>query len=299
MRVLKLGLLSSIALAAFVAGLSLEVLGQDERLIGGGPGITVFEDRNFRGDATTYNSNMSNLPSRFNNRISSVRVGGGETWQICDQANYRGQCVNVSGEESDLGRNDWDNRISSMRRVGGGGGGWPGNPGTGNRPPNWAVGTWHWTNGSNRTMVINANGTVTSNNQGRYSHGTWRNGRITLDGITSTVTRTNNGIRTNNLSSGEVSDYTRNWGGGGGWDPNPVPSWVVGTWRWVQGSGRVMNITSDGRVSVQNQGRYAYGRYSNGTINIDGIVSTVSQNGRNRIRTLNQNSGEVSDYRRQ
>ena len=72
MRVLKLGLLSSIALAAFVAGLSLEVLGQDERLIGGGPGITVFEDRNFRGDATTYNSNMSNLPSRFNNRISSA-----------------------------------------------------------------------------------------------------------------------------------------------------------------------------------------------------------------------------------
>lgn len=303
MRVLKLGLLSSIALVAFGAAFSAEVRGQDERMIGGGSGITVFEDRNFRGDAATYNGNQSNLPSRFNNRISSIRVGDGETWQVCDQANYRGQCVNVSGEERDLGQNNWDNKISSLRRIsGGGGGGWPGNPGGGwgNRPPNWAIGTWYWTNGSNRTMVINSNGTVSVNNQGRYSHGTYRNGRITLDGVASTVTRTGSGIRTNNLNSGEVSDYSRNqWGGGGGGGWGSAPSWAIGNWRWVQGSGRFMTITSDGRVTVNNQGRTTYGNFNgSNSFTLDGITSTVSQNG-NRLRTVNQSSGEVSDYRRQ
>ena len=310
MRVLKLGLLSSIAIVAFSAAFTAEVSGQDGRLIGGGSGITVFEDRNFRGDAATYSSNQSNLPSRFNNKISSIRVGGGETWQICDQANYRGQCVNVSGEESNLGQNNWDNKISSLRRVSGGGGGfpgnpgggWPGNPGTGTRPPSWAVGTWYWTNGSSRVMVINSSGSVSVNNGGQYSHGTYRNGRITLDGIASTITRTNSGLRTNNLSSGEVSDYSRNsWGGGngggGGW--GSAPSWAVGRWRWTQGSSRSMTITADGRVTVVNQGRTTYGNFNgNGSFTLDGITSTVSQNG-NRLRTVNQSSGEVSDYRRQ
>jgi hypothetical protein len=300
MRVLKLGLLSSIAIVAFGAAFSTEVRAQDTRMIGGGSGITVFEDRDFRGDATTYNSNQSNLNSRFNNKISSIRVGGGETWQICDQANYRGQCVNVSGEERDLRQNNWDNKISSLRRISGGGGGWPGNPGGGSRPPRWAVGTWYWTNGSNRTMVINSSGNVSVNNQGQYSHGTYRNGRITLDGIVSTITRTNSGIRTNNLSSGEISDYSRNsWGGGGGGGWGSAPSWAVGRWRWVQGSNRSMTITADGRVTVVNQGRTTYGNFNgSNSFTLDGITSTVSQNGR-RLRTVNRSSGEVSDYRRQ
>ena len=296
MRVLKVGLLSSIALVAFGAAFSAEVRGQDPRMIGGGAGITVYEDSNFRGDAATYNSNMSNLPSRFNNRISSIRVGNGETWQVCDQANYRGQCVNVSGEESNLGDNNWNDRISSMRRISGGG--WNGGGGGATRPPNWAVGTWYWTNG-NRTMVINSNGSVTVNDQGRYSQGTYNNGNINLEGTTSSITRTGNGIRTYNRSSGEVSDYSRSWNGGGWGNVVNAPSWAVGNWRWTNGSGRTMSITSDGRVSVFNRGSgYTYGYFtSQNSFVLEGVTSTVNRDG-NRIRTYNQGTGEVSDYRR-
>jgi len=87
-------------------------------------GITVFRDRDFQGSAATYTYNVPNLArTGFNNMISSVRVGPGERWEICDLPNYGGQCVVVFGQESDLRQNGWNDRISSLRRVGGGGGG--------------------------------------------------------------------------------------------------------------------------------------------------------------------------------
>ena len=88
----------------------------------GGVGITVFRDRNFQGPAATYTSNVPNLArTGFSNMISSVRVGPGERWEICDLPNYGGQCVVVFGQESDLRENGWNDRISSIRRAGGGG----------------------------------------------------------------------------------------------------------------------------------------------------------------------------------
>lgn len=173
----------------------------------------------------------------------------------------------------------------------------PGYPGTGNRPPSWAIGTWYWTNGSDRRMTINANGTVTVDNQGRPSNGRYRNGTIVLDGVVSTLTQYGNGIRTYNRSSGEVSDYVRYGGGGGGGGVNisRPPNWAVGNWRWVQGSGRTMSIARTGEITVVNQGRYSRGTWYNGTITLDGVISRVTRNG-SRIRTYNQSSGEVSDY---
>lgn len=183
------------------------------------------------------------------------------------------------------------------------GGGWipgnPSNPGWGsNRPPSWMVGTWYWT-GGNRRMTVNANGTVEVNNQGRFARGTYRNGTLVFDGVVSNVSQgAGNTLRTYNTQSGEISDYTRFQGGGGGVGGNVSrpPSWAVGNWRWVQGSGRTMSISASGEVVVVNQGRYARGTYYNGTITLEGIRSTLSQNGRNRIRTYNQSSGEISDY---
>ena len=101
------------------------------RQIGGGAGITVFRDRNFRGSAATFTSDVPNLASvGFNNAISSFRVGPGEQWMMCDRPNFAGTCVNVSGQESDLRNNGWDNRASSLRRISGGGGGFPPRPPT-------------------------------------------------------------------------------------------------------------------------------------------------------------------------
>jgi hypothetical protein len=96
---------------------------QQAEMIGGGAGITVFRDRDFRGAAATYRSDIPNLDrTGFNDEISSIRVAPGEQWEVCEHANYGGRCVVVSGEENDLRRNSWDNMISSMRRVRGGGG---------------------------------------------------------------------------------------------------------------------------------------------------------------------------------
>lgn len=122
------------ALAITVFGTLTSAIAQDERFMGGGRGITVFRDRDFKGASATFQNDMPNLAStEFNDRIKSIRVGQGEQWEICDQANYRGRCVIVSGEERDLRQNDWDNKISSMRRVRGGGYPGPGpNPGPDN-----------------------------------------------------------------------------------------------------------------------------------------------------------------------
>jgi hypothetical protein len=311
MRVLKLGLLSSLAMVAFVAGLSVNVLGQDPRFIGGGPGITVFEDRNFRGDTATYQSNVSSLPSRFNNRISSVRVGNGEQWQVCDQPNYRGQCVTISGEESDLGRNDWDNRISSMRRLrgGGGDGGWPGNGGgwgSGQaRPPSWAIGTFYSAYPS-VTMTIAANGQVQSNIGGQVYYGRYTSQGIRSndDGSVAAVTRLGNGIRTYNRNTGQTIDFTRNWGGGGdggndgGWDgpTSAPPSWAVGTFEAEDGNIR-MTIRNNGQVTSRIGNNTYNGRYYYGSIYSNGETATVVQD-RNGIRTFNRTTGVYINFRR-
>ncbi len=103
---------------------SISVDAQIEERAMGGIGLTVFKDRNFRGSSATYTSDIPNLSSAgFSRNISSLRVGPNEQWQICDQPNYRGTCVVVYGEESDLRKNNWDNRIQSFRRISGGGGG--------------------------------------------------------------------------------------------------------------------------------------------------------------------------------
>lgn len=314
MRIFRLGLLSLFAMVAFVSTFSTEAIGQDGRLIGDGPGITVFEDRNFRGDAATYQNNVSSLPSRFNNRISSIRVGAGEQWQVCDQANYRGQCVTISGEEDDLGRNNWDNRISSMRRVrGGGGGGWDGGVGGTTRPPNWAQGTWYGTapDGSQIVLTISANGSVNANVNGSMSYGTFiRSNAININGAVARVSRAgNNGIVTVRTDNGERINYTRNnsgggWQDGGGWGGgNQVspPNWARGEFFGTapDGSRIELTISNDGSITARiGNGGFVYGSFTSGNyITIDGAVSRVARTG-NGITTTRLDNGERISYRR-
>jgi hypothetical protein len=89
-------------------------------------------------------------------------------------------------------------------------GGWNNGGSAMTRPPNWALGTWRWVQGYGREFTIEASGRVVENIQGRISYGTYNNGVITLNGNPSTVTRTRDGIRTYNQSTGETSDYVRN-----------------------------------------------------------------------------------------
>ncbi|MEO6333434.1 MAG: hypothetical protein ABIO91_00485 [Pyrinomonadaceae bacterium] len=205
---------------------------------------------------------------------------------------------------------------------GGNNGGGYNNGGGATRPPSWAVGTWYWVQGQGRVFSINPKGVVTENANGYSNTGSYRRGSIYLNGNRSTVTRTSNGIRTYNTATGETSDYTRgdypaggggyggnnggygnnngnNSGYGGDGNMSRPPNWALGTWTWVQGSGRQFTVEANGRV-VENTvgGGLSYGSYYNGVITLNGNASTVTRT-RDGIRTYNQSTGETSDYVRQ
>ncbi len=104
----------------------------EQRQIGGGAGLTIFEDDNFGGRATTLRSATPDLRvTGLDGKASSLRVGRDEFWEVCSNRNYGGSCVVVSGAESSLRRSGWNDRIESARPVRGGGGPGPGFP----RPP--------------------------------------------------------------------------------------------------------------------------------------------------------------------
>lgn len=97
----------------------------------GGVGVAVFDGPGYRGQNLTISQDLPSLAAvRFDNRISSFRVAPGEYWEVCEYANYRGQCQVFYNTEDDLRRSGWDNRISSMRKVRDDGG-WGGGPGGG------------------------------------------------------------------------------------------------------------------------------------------------------------------------
>ena len=99
-----------------------------ERGMGGIVGITVYDDRDFRGRNANFRSDVADLrPSGMNDRIVSFEIARGETWEVCEHASFGGRCQVFTGYESDLRQRGWARMISSLRRVrgGGGGGGYP------------------------------------------------------------------------------------------------------------------------------------------------------------------------------
>lgn len=105
---------SLLVVAAF--GATTLALAQERQM--GGVGITVFNDRDFRGRSSSFRQDVPDLePLGINDKISSLRVGRGEQWEVCEHSNYQGRCVVVSGQERDLRRNAWNDLISSLRRV--------------------------------------------------------------------------------------------------------------------------------------------------------------------------------------
>jgi Beta/Gamma crystallin len=92
-----------------------------ERQIGG-IGLTVFAERNFRGRSATFREDIADLRTvGLNDRVSSLRVGANEFWEVCEHVEFLGRCLAVSGSEPDLRRVSWHNIISSARRVRAGG----------------------------------------------------------------------------------------------------------------------------------------------------------------------------------
>src|SRR5690606_2656239 len=102
-------------------------------------------------------------------------------------------------------------------------------------PPSWAVGTFYGSapNGTRIVLSIQSNGQVTAQmNYTNISRGVYaRNNTIVIDGNSSRVQKTRDGIRTVSTLNRETINYTKN-NTGGGWGNNdrvgnPV-SWAIG-----------------------------------------------------------------------
>lgn len=92
--------------------------------MGGVVGITVYEDRDFRGRNANFRQDIPDLrDSGMNDRIISLEIANGEAWEVCEHAFYGGRCQVFYGVEYDLRQRGWGRMISSMRRVRGNGGG--------------------------------------------------------------------------------------------------------------------------------------------------------------------------------
>lgn len=121
----RLGRLCGGALALLVAGQAAAEL-------------VLYENDNYNGRSFTSRGRTENLANvGFNDRASSVVVRGGR-WELCTDADFRGQCITLSPGSypslRDMGMNDL---VSSVREAGwggsggSGGGNWGGNGGWG------------------------------------------------------------------------------------------------------------------------------------------------------------------------
>jgi hypothetical protein len=83
---------------------------------GGNSYIVLFDEPRYRGQNENYDRSTPDLYG-MNGRAESVTVGGG-TWQLCDNTNYRGMCIQVSQSVPDLASFSMRNKVRSVREIG-------------------------------------------------------------------------------------------------------------------------------------------------------------------------------------
>jgi hypothetical protein len=83
-----------------------------------GTGITVYTNPNFAGESVSFRDDMPDLRAySLNDKISSLSIANGESWEVCQDTNYANRCQVFSGSVSNLRDMGWNDRISSLRRV--------------------------------------------------------------------------------------------------------------------------------------------------------------------------------------
>lgn len=173
------------------------------------------------------------------------------------------------------------------------------------RIPSWAVGTFYGRNpqtGGTITLDINNNGSVGIKfDNGRTTYAALNGDRLVNNGVTSKITRINNGIRTTRLDNGEQIDYfTNNSNNNGGYETTGgnIPRWAIGTFtgRNPQTGGNIgLIINANGSVTVNFDGAVSYATMSGDRLTNNGVVSRVTRIN-NGIRTTRLDNGEQIDY---
>ena len=103
----------------------------------GPPQAILFSGLNFSGQSFETTREYSNLPAYFNDKALSLRLSGRTAWEVCSDANFRGNCQVLDRDVPDLRRYGLGFAVSSLRPVDGPGGGYPPYPPS---PPPWSGG---------------------------------------------------------------------------------------------------------------------------------------------------------------
>jgi hypothetical protein len=107
------------AVVIAIIGLGVSTSAQSRR---NGGGVTVYTNPNFGGQSASFRDDTPTLvPFGLNDKVSSIDIRAGETWEVCQDVNYGNRCQILSGSVSDLRSMGWNDRISSLRRVTNGG----------------------------------------------------------------------------------------------------------------------------------------------------------------------------------
>lgn len=78
-------------------------------------GIVVYDQPNFKGQTLTLDKATPDLTSyKFNDRIASLVINGGNDWVLCENRNYGGRCIRVTVKADDLGLLQLGGRVSSL-----------------------------------------------------------------------------------------------------------------------------------------------------------------------------------------
>jgi hypothetical protein len=82
--------------------------------------VVVYADPNFRGANVVLRGDTPDLrPYNLNDKVSSIEIPAGQTWEVCQDVNFGSTCQILRGGVADLRTTGWNDRISSLRRVDG------------------------------------------------------------------------------------------------------------------------------------------------------------------------------------
>src|SRR5215210_348499 len=78
----------------------------------GNRGVTVYADPDFRGESATFRDDTPDMRGYgLNDKVSSIEVPNGDTWEICQDIHFGNRCQIISGSISNLREIGWNDRI--------------------------------------------------------------------------------------------------------------------------------------------------------------------------------------------
>lgn len=86
-------------------------------------GVCFYQDHDFDGDyfCVAGGSEVAGFTSKINDKISSLKIFGGATVTVFRDSQFRGQSTKFAGDVRDLSKEGWEDKISSLRVLSGGG----------------------------------------------------------------------------------------------------------------------------------------------------------------------------------